>query len=327
MVSRRGLLIGGAVATGAVAAAGGAVAWSYNRAMAVADARVATGSRLFTSSSGAMEYADVGDGTPLLMIHGTGGGFDQGLAFCRPLLDRGYRIIAPSRFGYLRSDFPVDPSSEAQADALVELLDHLGIGRIVVAGGSAGALPALALAIRHPDRCRALVAIVPASFVPGRPQTPGPQGLQETAMTAMLNSDLLFWLALNTLPDLMIGTMLATDPALLQTASDAERARVSQILSDILPVSRRSRGLLNDARLASNPAPMDLEAIKAPTLAISVEDDRFGTFEAARHIAATVPGARLVSYPTGGHVWVGHDDELFEAVHQFVQGLPPTPSD
>jgi dienelactone hydrolase len=40
------------------------------------------------------------------MIHGTGGGFDQGLLFARRLVDAGYRVIAPSRFGYLRSDFP-----------------------------------------------------------------------------------------------------------------------------------------------------------------------------------------------------------------------------
>ena len=29
------------------------------------------------------------------------------------------RVIAPSRFGYLRSDFPVNPSLAEQADALV----------------------------------------------------------------------------------------------------------------------------------------------------------------------------------------------------------------
>jgi len=141
------------------------------------------------------------------------------------------------------------------------------------------------------------------------------------AMNAMLNSDFLFWLALTTASDLMIGTLLATDPKLVQTAAPAEQDRVKRILWGILPVSRRSRGLLNDARLASNPEPMELEGITVPTLAISLEDDRFGTYAAARHIAATVPGAKLLTYPTGGHVWVGHDDELFVEIDRFVASL------
>jgi pimeloyl-ACP methyl ester carboxylesterase len=62
-----------------------------------------------------------------MMIHGTGGGFDQGLLFAHRLRESGFQIIAPSRFGYLRSTFPVDASPAHQADVLVELLDHRGI--------------------------------------------------------------------------------------------------------------------------------------------------------------------------------------------------------
>ena len=69
------------------------------------------------------------------------------------------------------------------------------------------------------------------------------------------------------------------------------------ILHGILPVSDRARGLLNDGKLAGSPEPMALEAIRAPTLALSLEDDRFETLAAARHIAATVAGARLISLP------------------------------
>ena len=51
---------------------------------------------------------------------------------------------------------------------------------------------------------------------------------------------------------------------------------------------------------------MALDSIRVPTLSIS-EDDRFYTIAAARHIAAEVPGAKLVTWPTGGHIYVGHD--------------------
>jgi pimeloyl-ACP methyl ester carboxylesterase len=269
-----------------------------------------------------MEYAEEGAGAPILMIHGTGGGFDQGLAFARPLAHAGFRVIAPSRFGYLRSDFPLDASSEAQADAFVDLLDRLRVERAAVVGGSAGALPALAFAIRHPDRCAALVPIVPATYVPGRaPPRPTPVGA--AIIEWGLRSDLLFWAGLRVAEDLMIETLLATDAALVHAASPAEQARVRSILHEILPISARARGLINDRRLAGDPQPLPIEQIRVPTLAISVEDDRFGTAAAARHIAATVPGARLLMFERGGHVWVGHDTELFDAVARFLREALP----
>jgi 2-hydroxy-6-oxonona-2,4-dienedioate hydrolase len=319
MINRRALLAVGVAGAGLAAAS--LVARSYVAAARQAEDRVSAGSTTVTTSFGSVEYADRGSGLPVLMVHGTGGGFDQGLSFAAPLLKRGRRIIAPSRFGYLGSSFPADPSSQNQADAFVELLDHLGIERLPALGGSAGALSAIEFAIRHPSRCSGLIALVPASYVPGRPRTPGPTGLQEAAMKALLGSDLLFWLALQTMPSRMIGTLLATDPLLLDTASKDERTRVHAILRNILPVSRRSLGLLNDARLASNPEAMAFDRIEAPTLAVSLEDDRFGTAAAARHLAATVPGAKLVIYPTGGHVWVGHDTEIMQQVDDFIAAL------
>jgi hypothetical protein len=34
-----------------------------------------------------------------------------------------------------------------------------------------------------------------------------------------------------------------------------------------------------------------------------------------------VPEARLISYPTGGHVWVGHDAEMFADIDAFLRAL------
>jgi pimeloyl-ACP methyl ester carboxylesterase len=268
-----------------------------------------------------MEYAVAGEGPPVLMVHGTGGGFDQGLLFGRRLVEAGYQVIAPSRFGYLRSAFPPDPSSENQADAFVDLLDALGIDRAPVVGGSAGALSAIAFAIRHPDRCAALVALVPASYAPGRSLAPPPGALTEFIINRGLRSDLLFWLGLQTAESAMTGALLATDPALVAAASADEQARAHQILSDILPVSARTEGLLNDGRLSGNPAPMPLETIRVPTLAISLEDDRFDTIAAARHIAAEVPGANLVTWPTGGHIYIGHDADVAAEIDAFLKDV------
>ena len=65
---------------------------------------------------------------------------------------------------------------------------------------------------------------------------------------------------------------------------------------------------------------MPLGTIRAPTLALSLADDRFENLDAARHIAATVPGAQLVSFPTGGHVWVGRNAEVFAGSMGSVGG-------
>jgi 2-hydroxy-6-oxonona-2,4-dienedioate hydrolase len=251
--------------------------------------------------------------------HLIGGGFDQGLDMTRPLAAAGWRIVAPSRFGYLRSDFPADPSPENQADACLDLLDRLGLDRVPVIGGSAGALSALQFAIRHPDRCAALVALVPATHVPGRPAPRPANALAAAIIRHGLRSDLLFWLGVTLAEDAMIVALLATDPALVHAAAPDEQARVRAILRSILPISARAHGLLEDGRRAGDPPPMALERIAAPTLALSFEDDRFDTLAAARHIAATVPDGRLVSYPTGGHVWVGRDRAIFAEIDRFLR--------
>jgi pimeloyl-ACP methyl ester carboxylesterase len=292
--------------------------------MMQARARLVGRSSVFQSSFGAIEYAVAGEGPPVLMIHGTGGGFDQGLDFAQPLF-RGWRIIAPSRFGYLRSDFPADPSSERQADACAELLNELKIERVAVMGGSAGALSAMQFAIRHPGRCSALAALVPAAYAPGRPPVDPPNPLSQAIIEYALKSDFLFWSGMTLGEDALIAALLATDPKLVRSAAPGERARVRSILKNILPVSARARGLLNDARLAYDPAPMDLERIAAPTLALSLEDDKFQTAAAARHIAASVAGAELVVFPSGGHIWVGRNIEVFDAVDSFLRRAAPQP--
>ena len=90
--------------------------------------------------------------------------------------------------------------------------------RLPVAGGSAGALAAVQFALRHPNRCSGLVLLVPAANVRGRdPVEMGP--VQKFFVEQLLRSDLMFWTALKTIPDRLVGTLLATDPILLGEVS------------------------------------------------------------------------------------------------------------
>jgi 2-hydroxy-6-oxonona-2,4-dienedioate hydrolase len=116
-----------------------------------------------------------------------------------------------------------------------------------------------------------------------------------------------------------IRAILATPPALVKAASAAERARISTILEHILPVTPRRSGLLNDAAITSSIQRYELERITAPALVISVADDLFGTFDGAWHTAEHIPGARFIGYPTGGHLWVGHQEAVVSEIVAFLK--------
>jgi 2-hydroxy-6-oxonona-2,4-dienedioate hydrolase len=225
-----------------------------------------------------------------------------------------------SRFGYLRTPLPADASPEAQADAHACLLDALGIQRAAIIGASAGAPSSMQFALRHPDRCSALVLLVPAAYVPrpgGAPSLTTPPGTEFLFDTA-LRSDFLYWAWMKLAYRTMVAAILATPPEVLEKADADEQARAAQLLDHTLPVSERRLGLVNDARVTLSLQRYDLERIRVPTLAISVADDRFGTYDAARYTAEHIPGARFVGYPTGGHVWIGHHKEMLTEIAGFL---------
>ena len=299
------------------------VALAFQRDMEAARAATLGRSQVVDSPWGPIEYADVGSGPPVLMIHGSGGGFDQGLAFSAPLAREGVRIIAPSRFGYLRSAMPEGATVEMQADALDWLMGELAIERAVIIGGSAGALSATQLALRHPERCRGLVLVVPALYAPER--LPGanaaPDAGTQRVINAVLGSDLLFWAGMRAAPDFMTRMVLATEPATVKAASESERQRARSVTFHILPISARKQGLLMDSATAGTPPSWPVERIACPTLAVGARGDLYETDKAAVDVARRIPDARLVIYPDGGHLWIGHDAELWRTVGTLVNGL------
>lgn len=305
----------------AVAALAGTTYTAYRRDLRQAQERIATGSEIVQTPCGPIEYASAGTGKPVLVVHGAGGGFDQGMTFKDSLVARGFRVIAMSRFGYLRTPLPADASAEAQADAHACLLDALGIRTVAVIGVSAGAPSSMQFALRHRDRCSALVLLVPAAYVPrpgGAPPLRTPEATPLLFDTA-LESDFLFWAASYVARSTMMRAILATPPEVVERASASEQARVDRMLGEILPVSLRRLGLLNDARVTSTLPRYALESIAAPTLAISAADDLFGTFDGARYTAEHVPNGRFVGYPTGGHLWVGRHDEVVTEIASFLK--------
>jgi pimeloyl-ACP methyl ester carboxylesterase len=302
--------------------AGALVFRSYERELGQARDAVSRGGLLATTVAGPIEYAERGAGIPLLSIHGAGGGYDQGLANVADLIGDGFRIIAPSRFGYLGTPIPADTSPAAQADAHAALLTELEVDKAIVVGVSAGARSAVELALRHPGRVTALILIVPGTYAPASPVAV--DGRTSALVLRLVNSgaDFAWWAAEKIAPSILIR-FIGVPPDLFASSSQVEQARVMQVIRSIEPLSRRFPGINID----SNPdlRRPRLEDIGVPTLIISAKDDLFNTLPAAEFAAATIPDAKLVVYDTGGHLLVGRQQEVSKLVRDFLGKLGHMP--
>jgi 3-oxoadipate enol-lactonase len=94
--------------------------------------------------------------TPLLLVHSlamSAAFWDRVL----PLLADGFDIVVPDCRGHGASGRPPGPYTVEQfADDMASVLDEAGLSRPIVAGCSMGGCVALAFAIRHAARVRAL---------------------------------------------------------------------------------------------------------------------------------------------------------------------------
>lgn len=304
------LLIAGA------ATAGAGAWWRFHQDLGAAHQRLARGRRADTAS-GMVEYAERGEGEPLLAVHGAGGGWDQGLVIAGPLAAAGYRVIAPSRFGYLGTPLPADASVAAQAAAHRDLMDVLGVARAPVVGVSAGAPSTLELAIRYPDRVSAVVLMVPAAWHPTEPG-PAKQAALPAYFFRVIESDFATWALLRFGWRRMLD-LLGAPRALLDAAGERERARLKELTGTLLPVSARREGIRNDARMVAKLPRPAIESLQPPLLTVSAPDDRLDTAPGARWLAEHAPDGRYVELSSGGHLMVGQADRAWEAVLAFLR--------
>ena len=86
--------LAGIMSTAALGA-GAAAYIRYRREIRTIRAAIEAGGTVAQTSAGPIEYAEEGVGQPLLLIHGAGGGYDQGLLVGRDI-GADFRIIAPS---------------------------------------------------------------------------------------------------------------------------------------------------------------------------------------------------------------------------------------
>jgi pimeloyl-ACP methyl ester carboxylesterase len=270
---------------------------------------------LTTEKFGDIEYATEGKGPPVLVVHGAGGGYDQGLFIGENYVGPGFRFIAPSRFGYVRSSIPENGSPAAQADAYVKLLDSLGVKRVAVVGFSDGGPSALQFALRHPERCAALVMISAKSHS-APPDTP----LQALVFENVFRSDYLFWLITEYARPFML-TMFGVSGEVQEQIPPRSRQLASDVVESMNPISLRNDGIYHD-RGTLTVLPEDefrLEQITVPTLVVHAVDDGLQPYSHAENTATKVPDAKLLSYEEGGHLLLLQIDDVREKVAAFIQ--------
>jgi pimeloyl-ACP methyl ester carboxylesterase len=311
--TKKKLVLGGLLAVAALGAAG--VYRRYRQDLRAARERVATGRRVVETDLGPLEYGLAGQGPPVLVIHGAGGGYDQGVLLGEFILGEAFTTIAPSRFGYLGTPIPEEPSLAAQSDAFAYLLDALEVDEATVVAISAGGPPALEFALRYPERTSALVMTSAISLA-------GDPAVDDERRTEIINrivgSDLVYWLAIQVARQPLLS-LLGVSPQVQARLTPAEKAYADRILEAMLPMSARMPGILLDQ---SRVLPLDypIEQIEAPTLVIHARDDALVDFANGQHTAETIPGAEFVALEDGGHFLLGHFDQIRQRVKAFLRG-------
>jgi len=294
-------------------AAAGLITWYYRDERRKALARLSVGSRLVKTALGDVEIGESGEGQPLLVLHGGGAGYDGGLAAVWPEL--GYRVIAPSRPGYLRTPLESGRSFEQQADLFAALLDSLEIKKTAVWAMSGGGPAALQFALRHPKRCRGLVLL--SAINTATPPYPLPMRI---AAKFGEMCDFLPWLMMNT----PLNLLLAGPDFLSQCAGQpAKMDLYRRTMNSMFPMSLRAKGVRNDLFWIKRLVQMPLENIKAPTLVIHGDHDSVVPFIQGLNSAEGIPHAQLRIIPGGDHLClITHMEPVREEIKKFLDQLP-----
>ena len=260
---------------------------------------VTYGAKTANLSYGNMTYVDRGEGEIILSVHGIFGGYDQAYDTCKNF-SSDYRIIAPSRFGYLGSDILGNGTPAEQAFAYIELLDELGIDKVYLLATSAGGSIAIRFALDYPERTKGLIL-----YCSAMPYAEEPKKYSEYAgPPAFLCNDY---------------AMFFISP-LFEPIMGME----SSTIYSMLPVEDRKEGVILDASvtnpdMARNFDDYEIESLQVPSLILHAKDDKLANYEDTLNALGRFPNCKFISFETGGHMMVGHSKEIEKAVSEFVK--------
>lgn len=249
---------------------------------------------------GQVHYVEHGTGDPVLLLHQTPRSWDE-YRDVLPLLGADRRAVAMDTLGFGASARPAAPwSVEVFAEGVLDLCDALGLDHVALVGHHTGGVVAVEVAATAPDRLSALVLSATPyvdaerrhAVATGRPPIDhvvrDPDG---SHLLALWRNRAPYY------PD--------DRPDLLE-----------RLVHDALGVLDR----VEEGHAAVNAYRMEerIGSVKAPTLAICGELDRFSLPDLPKLVAA-IPGARSATLPGTGVPAVDHRPEQFAAaVREFL---------
>jgi pimeloyl-ACP methyl ester carboxylesterase len=254
-------------------------------------------------------YEESGKGAPVLLINGQGMTLDSSWRTI-DVMKRSFRVLAFDNRDTGRSSFSPLPYSVMQmADDAIAVLDAAEEDRAHVYGHSLGGIVALDLALRYPERVRALVL---GATTPGGPTAipSDPQALTFFARVGAMAPEEAEWAAV----PYTYGAATRREHG-QRIAEDIARRLDSR--PDNLPLA--TLAYVHQVTVAAtHNRVFSLGSITAPTLVVHGTEDATMSPDNARIMAETIPGAELQMWPGAGHYYVTDEPRANEEVAKFL---------
>ena len=264
-------------------------------------------SQIRTKDGVSLYYEETGSGTPIVFIHEYAGDWRTWEPQMR-FFSRAHRCITYSQRGYPPSDVPADPGKYGQdltRDDVIALMDALKIDKAHIVGHSMGALTALLVGIKYPERC---VSVTAAGC--GYGSSPDAKLVEQTREASRETAKMFETI------DFPTAAARYADGATRQTHKHKDPrgfAEFARMLAEHSPVGhamtmrevQAKRPTLWDIQ-------DDLKKFKLPLLVLVGDEDDW-CLEASVFIKRTVPTAGLVVIPRSGHTITSEEPAAFNA--------------
>jgi pimeloyl-ACP methyl ester carboxylesterase len=275
-------------------------------------AKTAEGSTTVDTSLGKVEYIDHGDGPPVLFVHGSPGGCDQGAVMTEFLVTRGFRAISISRPGYLGtplSDRVAEP--DQQADLEIALMDELRIETFAVMCWSGGGPSSYRLAAKHPDRVSALVTLAALSM--RYEFANGINSIEYSLLTGAVGNWLLKEMVKHA-PKSVVGLVASEEGELTKEQARSltehiwnDEAKRDFVLEVSATISGRHDGLKNDQKQFPEIGDLGLSTVSTPTLLVHGTADSDVHPDQSENALEHLPNAEILRVQDGTHLCMWTD--------------------
>jgi len=253
-----------------------------------------------------MAYTQVGEGPPLVLIHGfplNKGMWDSQVAH----LKQRFRVLAPDLRGHGETEVPQDAfSMDLFANDVIALVGELGLGPAVFVGHSMGGYVLFRLYAQQPDSARALV------FANTRAEADGPEARKKRLDT--------------------IGLIQKSGPEAFMTdfarklLSESTKERRSDLLAQLISLMKYApaHGIIASLRALAERSDSRtlLSDIQVPTLLIAGKEDSIIPLQSMEDMQKRLQDSRLIVIPETGHMSNMESPQVFnEEVDKFLMNV------